>query len=167
MGAPHMEFSAVDPEGHRNRIESSLRDLGDRLAHAAERVAAAPVRAELSSVQAELYQLRSLLAATWPATAAGGTPAEREVGELLTRARQALLVAEEEARQVRDRAYDDALQARRDFEAALYLRRCREARVDDLLRGVVIELPPERRTQAREPAPRLGPAVAAPAAEAG
>ncbi|MFC7549905.1 ATPase [Plantactinospora sp. GCM10030261] len=156
-----MEFSAVDHDRDRNRIASSLAELGDRLAHTAERVAADPVRAELSLVQAEIYRLRGLLTAGCappPVHRTSPGPAERAAADLLAQARNALLAAHEEARQVRDRAYEEAMQARRDFEAALYARRLREERADEILRNVVIRIPAEEPVGGPVPATRVAEA---------
>lgn len=153
-----MEFSAVDHDRGRELIDSSLAELGERVAHTAERVAADPVRAELNLVQAELFRLRGLLAVGWrrpPADQGVDGSAERAAAELLAQARNTLLAAQEEARQVRDQAYEEAMQARRDFEAALYARRMREQRVDEILRDVVIQLPMEEPPAGPVPATRI------------
>ena len=59
--------------------------------------------------------------------------------EIRARARADLAAAREHARRVRDQAYLDAVQARRDFEAALQARRMRAERAEEILRGVTID----------------------------
>ena len=62
--------------------------------------------------------------------------AQEEAAQIRAQARDELTSAREEARLLRDQVYAEALQARRDFEAALQARRRREARVDEILREV-------------------------------
>lgn len=66
----------------------------------------------------------------------------REAAEILAQARAELDEAREEARRVRERAYAEAVQARRDVEAALDARRRREVRVDEILSQVTADQVP-------------------------
>lgn len=142
-----MDFSVVDRGCGPEQVDSFLCGLGDRLSRTAQRAeAAAEIRTELECVRTEVDRLRAALVAArpaWSANSGEAGSAEREAAALLVQARNALLAAQEEARQVRDQAYDEALQARRDFEAALYARRLREERVDQILRRVATVGEPE------------------------
>jgi len=85
-------------------------------------------REQVDSRMAELSeQLTCLLEQARVAAAAA---------EMLAQARAELAAAQREAERVRARAYQDALRARRDFEAALHARRQREQRADEILHGV-------------------------------
>ena len=146
-----MEFSVVEIGYDQNQVDCCLEDLGEQLARLAARAdAAAEANAELAQVRAEAARLRSLL--TGPSAAYGTSPdarrmlalAEREAAEIVARARADLAAAREEARQVRDRVYAEAVQARRDFEAALHARRVRAEQVDEILSGVTVVRVPHR-----------------------
>ncbi|TDC77854.1 ATPase [Micromonospora sp. KC606] len=136
-----MGFSVVDTGYDCRQVDSCLDELGVRLTRLAARAeAAAGAGREWDQIRQEATLLRGLVD-----LATGGAPAsawrdasaaEREAGEILARARGELEAAREEARQVRERAYAEAVRARREFEAALHERRRREARADRVLAGV-------------------------------
>ena len=147
-----MRFSVVDIGYDQRQVDSCLDELGirlTRLAARAERAAAAG--REWDEIREEAAGLCGLLrrldlgddGSRWYA---GG--AEREAAELLARARLELDAAREEARQLRERVYAEAVQARRDFEEALHARRRREARVDEILDGLTEPLPADTPTAA-------------------
>jgi len=92
----------------------------------------------------------------------GAAVVEREASDLLARARGELEAAREEARQVREQAYAEALRARRDVEAALLARRRREARVEEILSGVRGETVPADTPTAAAGVPATRVAAAAP-----
>jgi len=140
-----MEFSVVEIGYDQDQVNSCLEDLCRQLARmAAQAEAAAEANEELDLVREEVERLRGLLSGK-----PGGyrTPAstrfqemlavaQEEAAQIRAQARDELTSAREEARLLRDQVYAEALQARRDFEAALQARRRREARVDEILREV-------------------------------
>ncbi|RKR85815.1 hypothetical protein BDK92_0024 [Micromonospora pisi] len=146
-----MDFTIAKMGYDRDQVDSCLADLSERLAALARPadVASAPGD-ELIRVRQEAARLHGLLS--------GGSVghrgpdrmrellavAEQEAAQLLARARGELTAAQEEARQLRDQVYAEAVQARRDFEAALHARRLREEQVDHILRDVtVVSAPPD------------------------
>ncbi|TDC29153.1 ATPase [Micromonospora sp. KC213] len=139
-----MRFSVVDSGYDCRQVDSCLDELGVRLTRLAARAeAAAGTGREWDQIRQEATLLRGLVDRSGLAT--GGAPAsarrdvsvlEREAAEILARARGELDAAREEARQVRERVYAEAVRARREFEAALHERRRREARADRILAGV-------------------------------
>ncbi|MFC4018779.1 ATPase [Micromonospora sp. GCM10011542] len=138
-----MRFSVVEIGYDQRQVDSCLDELGIRLTRLAARAeSAAGAGREFDEIREEATWLSGLLqrldlgdAVTARRTGA----AEREAAEMLAQARTALDEAREEARRLRERAYAEAMQARRDFEAALSARRRREARVDEILSGVSVE----------------------------
>ncbi|GAB3808446.1 ATP synthase subunit B family protein [Micromonospora zhanjiangensis] len=145
-----MNFPVVGIGYDEGAVDSCLNSLGERLVRLAARSDVdARVRVELDSLRRDLDRLRGLLRDRADAPAGATTSVADPAGELdvarrqavriLARARHTLSAAQAEARQVRDRAYSEAMQARRDFEAALYARRQREIRADEILRHVRIE----------------------------
>nr|WP_239311891.1 ATPase [Plantactinospora mayteni] len=157
----------------QQQVDRCLEDLGERLARLAVRTdAAARTNPELARLQAEITRLGELLTVRPVSADRSGSAArqvlltaEREAAEILAQARADLAAAREEARQVRDQVYAEAVQARRDFEAALHVRRIRAERADEILRDVAV--PGEQRLAAdRMAADRMatpGDALAAPA----
>ncbi|MFI5486266.1 ATPase [Micromonospora echinaurantiaca] len=143
-----MRFSVVDIGYDQRQVDSCLDELGIRLTRLAARAeSAGGTGREWDLIRQEATGLCGLLRrleAGGPGTGRGGAAElEREAAELLARARFELDAAREEARQLREQAYDDALRARREFEAALLDRRRREARVDEILGGLRTEPVPE------------------------
>ncbi|GAB3937569.1 ATPase [Micromonospora vulcania] len=139
-----MRFSVVETGYDRRQVDSCLDELGIRLSRLAARAQGAAGSArEWDEIREEATWLSGLLQrldlgdATATRYAAGAV--EHDAAEILAQARMELDEAREEARQVRERAYAEAVQARRDFEAALNARRVREARVDEILTGVTVE----------------------------
>jgi cell division septum initiation protein DivIVA len=144
-----MEFSVVEIGYDQAQVDSCLEELGRQLARmAAQADAAAEANEELELVREEVERLRGLLSGKPGPYRTSAAPrmqemlavAEAEAAEIRAQARDELTAAREEARLVRDRVYAEALQARRDFEAALHARRQREQRVDEILRDVAIVL---------------------------
>lgn len=154
-----MRFSIVNIGYDQQQVDSCLNELGirlSRLAARAEGVAAAgrewdEIREEAAGLCGVLQRL-DLGESTRPDGAA-----EREAAELLVRARLELDSAREEARQVREQVYAEAVQARRDFEAALYARQCRAARADEILGGLTGPVPADTPTAASAAAPGRAP----------
>jgi hypothetical protein len=150
-----MEFSVVRIGYDQDQVDSCLEKLGEQLARmAAQADAAVEASTELGAVRDEVDRLRGLLSVdVGPEPPEPATPArdpldvagaEAAAAEILARARDELAAAREEARLVRDQVYAEALQARRDFEAALHARRQREQQVDEILREVaVVRVPAE------------------------
>ncbi|WP_446220222.1 ATPase [Micromonospora sp. IBHARD004] len=142
-----MRFSVVETGYDQRQVDSCLDELGIRLTRLAARAeSAAGAGREWDQIRHEATHLCGLLdrrggagAGDVAAVRAGATALEREAAALLARARGELDAARAEARLVRERAYAEAVQARRDFEAALLARRRREARVDDLLAGLTVD----------------------------
>jgi dsDNA-specific endonuclease/ATPase MutS2 len=163
-----MEFSIVEIGYDQAQVDSCLEDLCRQLAHMATRTeAAAEANEELELVREEVERLRGLLSGKpGPYRTSSMTRmqemlavAEEEAAEIRAKAREELTAAREEARLVRDRVYAEALQARRDFEAALHARRQREQRVDEILRSVGLLGEPEPATSSAEGAPSAVPAT--------
>ncbi|MCI4061076.1 ATPase [Micromonospora sp. R77] len=139
-----MRFSVVGTGYDQRQVDSCLDELAVRLSRLAARAeSAAGVGREWDGIRQEATVLRDLLAGPVDgdvvAVRAGAATVEREAADLLARARGELDAAREEARQVRERAYAEAVRARRDLEAALLARHRRAARVDDLLAGVAVD----------------------------
>jgi hypothetical protein len=141
-----MRFSVVGTGYDQRQVDSCLDELGVRLTRLAARAeSAAGADREWDRIRQEATRLRDLLPSGGGDAAAGHAGAgavEREAAELLARARGELDAAREEARQVRERAYAEAVRARRECEAALAARRRRAARVEELLSGVTAEAVP-------------------------
>ncbi|GAB3138326.1 hypothetical protein GCM10027290_05720 [Micromonospora sonneratiae] len=140
-----MEFSVVEIGYDQDQVDSCLEDLCRQLGRmAAQAEAAAEASEELDLVREEVERLRGLLSGKPGAYRTSASTrmqemlavAEEEAAEIRAQARNELTAAREEARLLRDQVYAEALQARRDFEAALQARRRREARVDEILREV-------------------------------
>ncbi|MFE9959861.1 ATPase [Micromonospora sp. NPDC005299] len=135
-----MRFSVVETGYDQRQVDSCLDELGIRLVRLAARAeSAAGAGREWDQVREDATHLCDFLrrrTAAVDGDEAAGTAAEREAAMLLAEARGELEAAREEARQVREQAYAEAVRARRDFEAALLARRRREARVDEILSGV-------------------------------
>lgn len=164
-----MKFSVVECGYDRRQVDAGLGELADRLARIAVRATAAAgsgPEAVLAVVRDEVGRLIALLSAPGavpedPAhrTRPPRTAAEQAV-DLLTRARAELVAAEQEAARIRDRAYADALRARRDFEASLRARQLRAERAETILAGLT--LPPAG--PALDPSrPAVDPSCPAPA----
>ncbi|MEH1016760.1 ATPase [Micromonospora sp. CPCC 206060] len=136
-----MRFSVVGIGYDQRQVDSCLDDLDARLARLADRAQAVAADAtQLDLIRQEADGLRDLLAAR-PVPEVGNCPpvrsdAETEADAIRAQARTELMAAREEARLLREQVYAEAVQARRDFEAALHARRQREARVDEVLRAV-------------------------------
>ncbi|RZU75147.1 hypothetical protein EV384_3675 [Micromonospora kangleipakensis] len=141
-----MRFSVVETGYDQRQVDSCLDELGIRLTRLAARAeSAAGAGREWDQIRQEATHLCDLLdrrgaaeAGDVAAVRAGATAVEREAA-LLARARGELDAARAEARLVRERAYAEAVQARRDFEAALLARRQREAQVDHFLAGLTVD----------------------------
>lgn len=154
-----MRFSIVNIGYDQQQVDSCLNELGirlSRLAARAEGAAAAgrewdEIREEAAGLCGVLQRL-DLGEPTRPDGAA-----EQEAAELLVRARLELDSAREEARQVREQVYAEAVQARRDFEAALYARQCRAARADEILGGLTEPVPADTPTAASAAGPGRAP----------
>ncbi len=159
-----MEFSVVEVGYDRDQVNSCLTDLRERFVRLAGWAdAVIGTSEELAPVRKEIARLRELLSVT--STGAAATDrrrAEEEAAEILARARRELAAAKEEARQVRDRVYAEALQARRDFEAALYARRLREEQVDRILNeAAMVCAPVDDSTSSAVPGSRMTAEAAA------
>ncbi|MEU5941383.1 ATPase [Micromonospora sp. NPDC047548] len=145
-----MRFFVVETGYDQRQVDSCLDELGVRLTRLAARAeVAAGAGREWDQIRQEATLLRGLVdregsPTDVDAAAAQGAASavEREAAEILAQARSELDAAREEARRVRERVYAEAVQARREFEAALHERRCREARVDQILAGVAVEAVP-------------------------
>ncbi|PYC65598.1 ATPase [Micromonospora arborensis] len=142
-----MRFSVVETGYDQRQVDSCLDELGIRLSRLAARAeGAAGATREWDEIRQEAAWLSGLLQRLDLGDAAAGRyagdPVRRAAADILAQARVALDEAREEARQVRERAYAEAVQARRDFEAALYARRRREARVDEILNQVTLDQVP-------------------------
>ncbi|SCF14531.1 hypothetical protein GA0070607_6091 [Micromonospora coriariae] len=139
-----MRFSVVETGYDQRQVDSCLDELGIRLSRLAARAEGAAGTARVwDEIREEATWLSGLLQRLDLGDAANtrraGDGVRREAAEILAQARIELDEAREEARQVRERAYAEAMQARRDFEAALDARRRREARVDEILDGLTAE----------------------------
>ncbi len=144
-----MRFSVVDVGYDQRQVDSCLDELGirlSRLAARAERAAAAG--REWDEIREEAAALRGLLQRLDLGDGSRWYDGGGEAAELLARARLELDAAREEARQLRERVYAEAVQARRDFEEALHARRRREARVDEILGGLTEPVPADAPTAA-------------------
>lgn len=138
-----MRFSVVETGYDQRQVDSCLDELGIRLVRLAARAeSAAGAGREFDQIRQEATHLCDFLRRrTAPvegdiaAVRAGTSGVAREAAELLALARTELEAAREEARQVREQAYAEAVRARREFEAALLARRRREARVEEILAG--------------------------------
>ncbi|MEV4492880.1 ATPase [Micromonospora coxensis] len=145
-----MRFSVVETGYDQRQVDSCLDELGIRLTRLAARAeVAAGAGREWDQIRQEATLLRGLVDRQGVPTDGGALAArrdasavEREAAEILAQARSELDAAREEARQVRERVYAEAMQARREFEAALHERRRREARVDRILAGLPGEAVP-------------------------
>ncbi|KXK61980.1 ATPase [Micromonospora rosaria] len=134
-----MRFSVVANGYDQRQVDSCLNELGVGLARlSAWAEGAADAGREWDQVRQEAVRLRARLDRQGPAGPAPGD-LDRQAADLLAQARAELDVARQEARQLRERVYAEAVQARRDFEAALQARRRRAERVDEILGGVVVE----------------------------
>jgi hypothetical protein len=160
-----MEFSVVRIGYDQDQVDNCLEKLGEQLARmAAQADAATEASTELDAVRDEVDRLRGLLSVS-PEPPGPADPvhdpldvagAEAVAAEILARARHELVTAREEARLVRDQVYAEALQARRDFEAALHARRQREQQVDEILREVaVVRVPADGAASTAVPATRV------------
>lgn len=146
-----MRFSVVDVGYDQRQVDSCLNELGVRLSRLAARAAgAAGAGREWDEIREEAAGLCGLLqrldlgdVARRPANAA-----DREAAELLLRARLEFDSAREEARRVREQVYTEAVQARRELEAALHARQCRAARADEILGGRAKAVPADTPTAA-------------------
>ncbi|MGK5740810.1 ATPase [Micromonospora sp. URMC 103] len=139
-----MRFSVVDIGYDQRQVDSCLDELGIRLIRlAAWAESAAGTDREWDRIREEATGLCALLRRFDPDDAAvvgrSAGEVEREAAAILARARFELDAAREEARQVRERAYAEAVQARREFESALHARRRREARAAEILDGLGVE----------------------------
>ncbi|MFF0174990.1 ATPase [Micromonospora profundi] len=139
-----MRFSVGKTGYDQRQVDSCLDELGIRLSRLAARVeGAAGATREWDEIRQEVAWLNGLLQRLAlddaETTRRAGDAVRQEAAEILAQARFELDEAREEARRVREQAYADAVQARRDFEAALYARRRREALVDEVLAGVTVE----------------------------
>ncbi|MEU9827386.1 ATPase [Micromonospora chersina] len=148
-----MRFSVVETGYDQRQVDSCLDELGIRLVRLAARAeSAAGAGREWDQIREDATHLCDFLrrrTAVVDGEVTAGTAAEREAAALLAQARGELEAAREEARQVREQAYAEAVRARRDFEAALLARRRREARVDEVLAGVRGDVvPPDTPTAA-------------------
>ncbi|WP_433270067.1 ATPase [Micromonospora vinacea] len=143
-----MRFSVVETGYDQRQVDYCLDELGIRLSRLAARAeGAAGATREWDEIRQEAAWLSGLLQRldlgdATTTTRHTGDPARREAAEILAQARVELTEAREEARRVRERAYAEAVQARRDFEAALDARRRREARVDEILGQVAADQVP-------------------------
>ncbi|SCL28140.1 hypothetical protein GA0070624_3635 [Micromonospora rhizosphaerae] len=170
-----MRFSVVETGYDQRQVDSCLDELGVRLTRLAARAeSAAGAGREWDQIRQEATRLCGLLARRGgpaegdvAAVRTDVTAVEREAAELLARARSELDAAREEARLVRERAYAEAVQARRDFEAALLARRRREAQVDEILSGPAAEQVPADTPTAAAAVPGAGVPATRVAAGAG
>lgn len=154
LGGDSMRFSVVGTGYDQRQVDTCLDEIGLRLTRLAARTeAAAPADREWDEIRGEAMLLRSLLRRRGVGdpdrSGHGAHGAEREAADLLARARAELDAALLEARQVRERVYDEAVRARRDLEQALHARRRRAAWLDQLLDGLADEpVPPDTPTAA-------------------
>lgn len=160
-----MRFSVVDVGYDQRQVDSCLNELGVRLSRLAARAeGAAGAGREWDEIREEATGLCGLLqrldlgdAARRPVDVVNREAAEREAAELLLRARLEFDSAREEARRVREQVYTEAVQARRELEAALHARQCRAARADEILGGPTETVPADTPTAASA----VGPSRAA------
>ncbi|MEU8257977.1 ATPase [Micromonospora inaquosa] len=142
-----MRFTVVETGYDQRQVDYCLDELGIRLSRLAARAeGAAGAAREWDEIRQEAAWLSGLLQRLdlgdavvnrYAADAVRG-----EAAEILAQARVELDAAREEARRVRERAYAEAVQARRDVEAALDARRRREARVEEILSQVTVDQVP-------------------------
>ncbi|MDG4809811.1 ATPase [Micromonospora sp. WMMD1120] len=142
-----MRFSVVEVGYDQRQVDHCLDELGIRLARLAARAeSAAGADREWEEIRQESAALSGLLRRLDLGDAAVARYADdavrREAAQILAQARVALDEAREEARRVREQAYADAVQTRRDVEAALDARRRREVRVDEILGQVTADQVP-------------------------
>jgi hypothetical protein len=142
-----MRFSVVETGYDQRQVDYCLDELGIRLSRLAARAeGAAGAAREWDEIRQEAAWLSGLLQrldlGDVVVTRHAGDAVRREAAEILAQARVELDEAREEARRVRERAYAEAVQARRDFEAALDARRRREVRVDEILSQVTVDQVP-------------------------
>ncbi|WP_018219927.1 hypothetical protein [Salinispora pacifica] len=156
-----MRFSVVDVGYDQRQVDSCLDELGVRLSRLAARAEGAAragrewdeIREEAAGLCGVLQRLDLGDLARRPVDSPDREAAEREVTDLLLRARLEFDAAREEARRVREQAYTEAVQARRELEAALHARRCRAVRVDEILGGPTEAVPTDTPTAASAVAP--------------
>ncbi|MFF3869340.1 ATPase [Micromonospora sp. NPDC001898] len=142
-----MRFSVVEFGYDRRQVDSCLDELAVRLSRLAARAEGAAVTGrEWDRLRRDAARLCDLVerhradaAGVDPSRSSPPPEAEREAAEALARARFELDAAREEARQLREQAYAEAVRARRDVEAALAARSLRAARLDEILTGPVGE----------------------------
>ncbi|KAB1934507.1 ATPase [Micromonospora sp. ALFpr18c] len=139
-----MRFSVVETGYDQRQVDFCLDELGVRLARLAARAqSVAGATREWDEIREEAAWLSGLLQRLDLGDAAvtryAGDTVRREAAEILAQARVELDDARAEARLVRERAYAEAVQARREFEAALHARRRRAARADEILSGVTVD----------------------------
>ncbi|GLZ59471.1 MULTISPECIES: ATPase [Micromonospora] len=142
-----MRFSVVDIGYDQRQVDYCLDELGIRLSRLAARAeSAAGAAREWDEIRQEAAWLSGLLQRLDLGDAAvtryAGDAVRREAAEILAQARVELDEAREEARRVREQAYAEAVQARRDVEAALDARRRREERVEEILSQVTVDQVP-------------------------
>ncbi|MGC4829251.1 ATPase [Micromonospora arida] len=142
-----MRFSVVETGYDQRQVDYCLDELGIRLSRLAARAeGAAGAGREWDEIRQEAAWLSGLLQrldlGDVGAPRYAGDAVRREAADILAQARAELDEAREEARRVRERAYAEAVQARRDFEAALDARRRREVRVDEILSQVTVDQVP-------------------------
>ncbi|MFI7576728.1 ATPase [Micromonospora sp. NPDC049497] len=156
-----MRFSVVEMGYDRRQVDSCLDEMGIRLARLAARAeSAVGTGREWDEVRGEALALSGLLDRLDLGDAAvarrHADAVDREAADLLAQARFELDAAREEARQLRERVYAEAVQARREFEDALQARRRRESRVDEILSGVSVEPVPADTPTAAAAVPASG-----------
>ncbi|MEH0933131.1 ATPase [Micromonospora sp. CPCC 205558] len=142
-----MRFSVVESGYDQRQVDYCLDELGIRLSRLAARAeGVAGAAREWDEIRQEAAWLSGLLQRLDLGDAAvtryAADAVRREAAEILAQARVELDEAREEARRVRERAYAEAVQARRDVEAALDARRRREARVEEILSQVTVDQVP-------------------------
>ncbi|MEK8105783.1 ATPase [Micromonospora sp. M12] len=141
-----MRFSVVETGYDQRQVDHCLDELGIRLSRLAARPRARPGDPEWDEIREEAAWLSGFLQrldlGDSAVTRHADDTARHEAAAILAQARVELDEARDEARRVRERAYADAVQARRDFEAALYARRRRETRVDEILDQVTVDQVP-------------------------
>ncbi|MET8267267.1 ATPase [Micromonospora arida] len=142
-----MRFSVVETGYDQRQVDYCLDELGIRLSRLAARAeGTAGAGREWDEIRQEAAWLSGLLQrldlGDVGAPRYAGDAVRREAADILAQARAELDEAREEARRVRERAYAEAVQARRDFEAALDARRRREVRVDEILSQVTVDQVP-------------------------
>ncbi|NBE83170.1 ATPase [Micromonospora rubida] len=135
-----MRFSVVEFGYDSRQVDSCLDELAVRLSRLAARAEGATgTGREWDRLRWEAARLCDLVerrrADGAGALSGRSSPpeVEREAAEALARARFELDAARDEARQLREQAYADAVRARRDVEAALAARRLRATRLDEIL----------------------------------